>query len=75
MVIMQGMKAADGSCRQRVAFDAPTGDDRPQEARLVAVDPATCRIQVQYGYPQNETPDATDGTVTTSETTVVVGGD
>ncbi len=51
MVIIQGSKDDNGLCHNRVEFSAARGDTRIQESRLVAVDPTTCRFQVEYGNP------------------------
>lgn len=74
MVIIQGVRAEDGTCRHRVGFQSSDGDVRPQMARLVAVDESTCRFQVEYGYPTVLPTTPTDGSVTESETHVTVEG-
>lgn len=51
MVIIQGTKDTNGACHYRTYFSAPKGDTTPQIAREVALDPATCRFQVERGTP------------------------
>lgn len=71
MVIIQGTKDAKGVCHYRTYFSAPKGDTTPQIAREVALDPATCRVQVERGTPtsvqQNPTPG--DGIATSTAKT------
>lgn len=51
MIIIQGTKDANGICHYRTEFSSPNGDTRPQTAQLVAVDPVTCRFQMERGTP------------------------
>lgn len=51
MEVLQGERGEDGSCHLQVSFSAPKGDTRAQMAREVALDPATCRFQVERGFP------------------------
>lgn len=51
MEVIQGTRNNDGTCRSQVTFSALKEDQRPQMAREVAVDPATCRFQIERGNP------------------------
>lgn len=67
MKIIQGTKSEDGACHYQVSFFASNNDMRPQMARQIAVDPITCRFQVEFGTPTTISQRPTGGTSRSSE--------
>lgn len=56
MEVVQGTRAEDGTCRFQPTFSATHGDIRPQVARQIAFDPATCRFQIEWGTAPSAPP-------------------